>query len=677
MGKQIKKKIVAFLLVINIFVAPVFAFEVPNIDTSKFPVVLFGDYLEYRTDTQQVITKGNSYITYQDMKISADTIQANIETEDIFAQGNIDFWRGYDQTTGDFMVYNVRTGEGWMRDATVRTNRNFFRATEVKLSPRRSIAHNIMQTTCDHTENPHYSIRAEKIDTTPGHHMTMEGLRLKWKNRRLLSQARNVSDLRRTERFFRTRQGVSQIDGFYFKFITDLEINDNVTGRFNLDYFEQRGQGFGFDGTWTTARRGSGSIYMYFLDEHRRNRSNAQINFTHNYRFDTGSSLNTSINYSQDKRPGIPENQDLTVQMNYRPVLTFMNMNITANKYFDLAGDRDNRTISYQILNRLPEINFSFPAYTMPFMPVNVNFSGMYGSYEEGTLDNLKSTEKKETRFNFTTPTIEVHPRSNLTPSYNFHKNFYSGGIERENTTTMLRANHKFSDTTSLEMNYNLAKSKGRSPVQFDSFTSTDVLSTRLRFSENNWTLNPLNFNYNRVRRRLEQVYVDYSRRSDRDAYKTWEFFVRQDFLPEDDPFSQMSFAKFDMGNFNTRYRMATNLWSFDTSITVPHRYRRISNTSFNYRANIRPLWQVRTSGNYNNITQKFSPLTIGITRDLHCWEVKAEYNHSREEFWLEFYLKASPQDSGRFRYGFDENRLQARIAAYDQITQRYEGMGY
>ena len=67
------------------------------------------------------------------------------------------------------------------------------------------------------------------------------------------------------------------------------------------------------------------------------------------------------------------------------------------------------------------------------------------------------------------------------------------------------------------------------------------------------------------------------------------------------------------------------------------------------------------------------SPLTIGLTRDLHCWEGKAEYNLERKEFWVEFYLKAFPNDSGRFNYGFDDNKLKAKLAAYDQIAQRYD----
>ena len=136
-----------------------------------------------------------------------------------------------------------------------------------------------------------------------------------------------------------------------------------------------------------------------------------------------------------------------------------------------------------------------------------------------------------------------------------------------------------------------------------------------------------------------------------------------------------MDLTQLTPGNMNVRYRMASNLWSFDTSLTYPHEYGRITNTSFNYQATIRPLWAVSTSGNYNHLNEKFSPLTIGLVRDLHCWEARAEYSHERKEFWIEFYLKAYPQDSGRFRYGMEDNKLEAKLAAYDQMTQRYEGL--
>jgi hypothetical protein len=470
---------------------------------------------------------------------------------------------------------------------------------------------------------------------------------------------------------------MSQIDGIYFKFSSDLMINESLSGRASADFFEKRGNAFGFNGNWTAGDKGDGSIYLYQLNETKRNHSNTQVNLNHSYRFSTGETLNTSLNYTGDQYTGQAENQDLTVQLNYRPVLSFMTTNITANKFYDLDGDKYTQDNGYQILNRLPEVNFNFPAYTFPVMPLTLNFSGMYGRYEEGNLTDKKETEKKDFRANFTVPTIQVHPRFDITPSYNLHKNYYSGGIERENGSTMVRANHRFSKVTNLEFNYNISTSKGKSPFQFDSFTSTDVFSSRLRFAENSWSLNPINFNYNRVSQRLEQVYWDYSRRSRPDAYRNWEFFIRRDYIPEPVPFSRINLNSLRPGTTNARYRMSSNLWSFDTSVTYPHSYGRITNTSFNYQTNIRPHWRISTSGNYNHLNEKFSPLTIGLIRDLHCWEAKAEYNHERQEFWIEFYLKSAPNDSGRFRYGMDDNKLEAKLSAYDQLTERYDGSTY
>lgn len=654
---------------------PLHAFDMPSIDTQKFPVEIYGDYLEYRTKAEQIVTKGKAYIAYQDMKISAENIQANTKTEDIFAQGKVDFWKGYDQTTGDFLVYNMKSGEGWMRDAEIRKNRNYFRAKDVYVSPRYSIANDIMQTTCDNEDHPHYRIASKKIETYPGKSMTIEDLRVKWKGKTLYHRGRDYSEFKSRQKFFHTRQGTSAIDGIYFKFNTDLMVNEQISGKFNADMFEKRGNGFGFNGTYNGGEKGSGSLYFYQLNETKRNHTNTQMNLTHNYTFAHGESLGTSIVYTGDQYTGQEENQDLTVQLNFRPVLQFMTMNVVANKFYDLDGDDYDQDNGYQLLNRLPEINFSLPAYTTPGVPISFNFSGMYGRYEEGNLDKSSETEKKDARVGVTVPTIQIHERFDLTPSYNLQKSWYSGGIKRENGSTMVRANHKFSNVTNLEFNYNISTAKGESPFQFDSFTNTDVFSTRLRFAENSWTLNPINFNYNRSRSRLEQVYWDYSRRSRADAYRNWEFFIRRDYVPDDVALEKMDMTKLTPGNLSARYRLASNLWSFDTSVTYPHEYGRITNTSFNYQATIRPLWAVTASGNFNHLNEKFSPLTVGLVRDLHCWEARAEYNHERKEFWVEFYLKAYPEDTGRFRYGMEDNKLEAKLAAYDQMTQRYEGM--
>ncbi|NLI77571.1 MAG: hypothetical protein GX442_14185 [Candidatus Riflebacteria bacterium] len=649
-------------------------FDVPEIDTQKFPVEVHGDYLEYRTKANQVVTKGRAFISYKDLRLSADTIQANTKSEDIFAHGSVDFWKGYDQTRGDFMVYNMKTGKGWMRDATIRRNRNFFQAKDVYVSPAYSLAHDIMQTTCDEVEHPHYRIQAKSIEIIPGHEMTMEGLALKWKGKTLYRKGIDRSSLfEKDKRFFNTRQGMSAIDGVYFKFGSDLEVTPQVKGRFGIDWFEKRGMGTSFSGTYTSPDGGNGSINIYNLDESKRNHKNLQVSLSNNYRFARGDTLATNLSYTGDQVGGQAENKDLNVQMNLNPVLRMMNMNVTASKFFDLDGDSYNLDNGYQILNRLPEINMSFPAYTFPVVPLSMNVTGMFGRYEEGTLETKKDTEKKDLRSNFSVPTVKVNRRFEFTPTYNLQKSWYSEGVERENGTTMVRANHKFSPMTDLEFNYNLSTQKGKSPFRFDSFSKTDVLSFRLRVATSTWTFNPVNFNYNRAAQRLEQVYWDFSKRSDPDAYRTWEFFVRRDYVPDPVSLTSMSMTRLTPGNLNMRYRLASALWSFDTSITYPHEYRRVTNTSLNYRTVIRPLWQIGTNANFNHLTGQLTPFSLSIIRDLHCWEAKAEYNRERKEFWIEFYLKAYPEDTGRFRYGADTKRLEAKLAAYDQMTQRYD----
>ncbi len=446
-----------------------------------------------------------------------------------------------------------------------------------------------------------------------------------------------------------------------------------MRGNFSLDYFQKRGTGTGFSGSYTSSAQSNGTLSFYNLDESVRGHKNTQINLTHNYRFLRGDSVSTSLSYTGDQTTGNAENQDLNTQMTINPILRFMTANIALSKFFDLDGDKYTYDNGYQILNRIPEVNFSFPAYTTPLLPITTNVSGMYGNYEEGSLSTKKNTNKKNVRSSFSVPTVQVHRRFDLTPSYNLEKSWYSEGIERENGTTMVRANHKFSNVTNIECNYNLSTSKGKSPFLFDSFSKTDYLSTRMRIAENTWSLNPINFNYNRTSSRMEQVYWDYSRRSRADAYRNWEFFLRRDYIPKPLAFSKLSMTKFIPSNLNLRYRIASNLWSFDTSLTYPHEYRRVTDTSVNYRITIRPMWQIGLNGHYAHLAKKFSPLSLSLVRDLHCWEARAEYNHERKEFWIEFYLKAYPEDTGRFRYGADTNRLEAKLAAYDQLTQRYD----
>ncbi|MFZ2961247.1 MAG: LptA/OstA family protein [Candidatus Ozemobacteraceae bacterium] len=657
------------------FVGRANGFDVPEMDSQKYPIEVYGDYLEYRTKANQVVTKGNAFIVYKDMKIRADTIQSNTKNEDIFAQGKVDFWKAYDQTTGDLLVYNMKNGKGWIRDATVRKNRNFFKAKDVYVSPAYSLAKNIIQSTCENEDHPHYRLTAKQIEIIPGQSMTMEDLRGRWKGTTLYKKKLDKSNLFDKDggKFFTTRQGMSQIDGFYMKVSTGLEVTPKIKSDVVYDYFAKRGNGVGLTGSYAGTGASNGTFSLYKLDESKYSHSNTQMNLAHNYRFKGGSSLSSNFAYTGDQTVGNAENQDLNVQFNYTTQLKFASVNMTMSKYYDLDGSRYALDNQYQVLNRVPEVNLSFPAYTFPLLPITANVSGMMAQYEEGTLDAIRNTNKRDMRSNFTVPTVQVNRRFDFTPSYNYERNWYSIGETRETGTTMVRANQKFSKTTNLEFNYNISTQKGESPFRFDSMTTIDMLSTRLRFTEGNWTFNPVNFNYNRAAGRLEQVYWDYSLRSAPDAYHNWEFFMRRDYVPDPVPFGSMALTRLTPSNLNLRYRIASLLWSFDTSLTYPHEYRRVTDTSFNYRTTIRPLWQISTNGHYSHINEKFSPLTVGLIRDLHCWEARAEYNIERKEFWIEFYLKAYPEDAGRFRYGADTNRLEAKFATFDQMTQGYD----
>ncbi|MBP5467988.1 MAG: LPS-assembly protein LptD, partial [Candidatus Riflebacteria bacterium] len=462
MQKQINKKgqnkqirgIIFLAVFYTLFQIPLFAFEV-SVDTQKYPVEVYGDYLEYRTKDEQVIAKGKAFISYQDMKISGDNIQANTGTEDIFAQGDVDFWKGYDQVSGDFIVYNMKTGRGWMRNAEVRKSRNYFKAKDVYLSPEHTIAHDIMQTTCDNIEHPHYRLEARLLESYPGHSMTMEGLRAKWRGKTIFYQAINRSTEKdKSGKFFTSRQGSSDIDGYYVKLATDLFVNDYLYGKLNYDWYEKRGYGYGFNGTYSVPNdKGSGSLYYYGLNETKRGHYNKQVNLSYNLTFKSGETFSTTINYTGDRYNGQPENQDMTVTAMFRPVLKFINMTINMNKFYDIDKDKYILDKAYQFVNRLPEINFSLPAWTAPLIPITMNFSGMYGHYEESEGEGKKDTEKKDGRLTFSCPAIEIHPKTQITPSYNFEKSYYTGDIERETGNIMVRASHKFSNVTNLEFN--------------------------------------------------------------------------------------------------------------------------------------------------------------------------------------------------------------------------------
>ncbi|MBU0881545.1 MAG: LPS export ABC transporter periplasmic protein LptC [Candidatus Omnitrophica bacterium] len=132
--------------------------------SSKEPVVVNGDHVEYLQNEKQVIGTGNVSITYKDIVLTCDRIEVNLATHDTRAEGNVNITQKGAYFIGDKIDYNFETRAAVIDYGYINARPFYFRAESLsKIAGKDEFGlTNGNLTTCD-LDRPHYRIQAERV----------------------------------------------------------------------------------------------------------------------------------------------------------------------------------------------------------------------------------------------------------------------------------------------------------------------------------------------------------------------------------------------------------------------------------------------------------------------------------------------------------------------------------
>ncbi|HHW14627.1 MAG TPA: hypothetical protein GXX28_06805, partial [Firmicutes bacterium] len=68
------------------------------------------------------------------------------------------------------------------------------------------------------------------------------------------------------------------------------------------------------------------------------------------------------------------------------------------------------------------------------------------------------------------------------------------------------------------------------------------------------------------------------------------------------------------------------------------------------------PAWRAELTVSYDGLRDELSRGEAALVRDLHCRELRISYDRRRQEVWLEWRIKALPEEV--LRLGANERRL-------------------
>lgn len=256
-------------------------------------------------------------ISYSNAVLTADNVDANQETGEVSAQGNVTIQSKGVRWQGERIIYNFKTQE--MRAGHFKTGRTplFVSGEGLGGNPSNKTysATNVVLTADDY-EHPTYKIRASRLKIVPGEYFEARNATLRIGNvpvfyfpyfRRALGYRANHFDF---------TPGYRSTYGAYLLSTYNWYSKEALDGAIHVDYRNLRGVGLGSDLLYRAGKFGKGNIEYYFTRDENPFAGNPgtnglmksiptvrqRIEFSHQVFIRTNLSVKAVANYQTDER---------------------------------------------------------------------------------------------------------------------------------------------------------------------------------------------------------------------------------------------------------------------------------------------------------------------------------------------------------------------------------------
>ena len=257
-----KKINLIILLIASISFTPkVYAFD-PQEDV---PVKIKADRLEYIEEENLVIGEGHVDLSQGDTKLLADYMKFHIDTDNIYAKGNVSLIQQNHILKGEELNYNINKNQGIMKKANSRTEPWSYTNEEMEQVSKNEFyaGRPSLFTTCDEP-SPHYKFRAKEIILYPKTRLVCRNVSFLVRNVPTIYFPFYTKKLDKKNRWH-YKIGYNKRKGIIIRTKYDYFINDNNEGNYYIDWWQFVGWGTGFDHRFSLfSGKGKGHVYFYY-----------------------------------------------------------------------------------------------------------------------------------------------------------------------------------------------------------------------------------------------------------------------------------------------------------------------------------------------------------------------------------------------------------------------------
>jgi len=686
------------------------------------PIIVNGDTVEYSTTGKEVTATGNVSVINKGAKLSCHKLTVNTQTKDAEAFGDVRLEDAKGVIEGKKMKYNFQTKIGTIIDSDFRANPYFGKAEKVdKVSDSEFIARRGFLTTCNY-DNPHYRIKSRKMDIFPDDKVQTKDDRFYIGRVPLLYAPQYNHSLKDPLMHVQLMPGKSKEWGLFTLSAWRYNLTEDVKGRIYFDYRAKKGVAQGFGTNYSTSDFGKGDFKYYYTQErdHSLDKTNRapriferylirwrhkadideQTNFTGEYykitdskRAIYGSKYNLLKDYffREYEKDAQPISYLLFHHsFNYSSVDFYMQKR--ANRWYD-AG----------YLEKLPEIKYSLPSFTIGNTPFYIDNSSSLGSYNKkntSTMTPAANDTNPDAHVNrldtsnklslpmkvsfvqftpFVTNRMTFYDKRAVTSTIAPRTVFYSGADMSTKFYRIFNVNsdllglninalrHIITPTVGYAFNHepSVLNSKLRQIDGVESISRNNSaslgLSNKLQTKRNNQSLDLVDLN-------VSTSYAFKPKTGERGSSLS-DFLFELKLLPyswmsinadatykHSGARSGASYNHFSNVNYDLNFNFGE-----ERKFTVGQRYQLKGGNQITYDLDWRlnPKWKVSVYESFNrghdpNIMRGLREQEYTVSRDLHCWTWEISYNIKKSQgdtIWFICRLKAFPE----LEFGFNK----------------------
>jgi len=333
---------------------------------------------------RKVYLYGNAVVTYEDMKLEADFIEVNFETNDIHAQGQKDtsgivkgkpiFTTDKSPYHAEEMWYNFKTKKGISTGVVTNFDEGLVRGEKfLKDSMDNMYVRHASYTTCN-AEHPHFWIAASKFKVVPEKqaisgpaNLVIAGVNTPL----VLPFGFFPIQQKRTKGILIGKFGEQDLLGFYLRdFGFYAPINDYLDAKITGDFYFRGSWGLGIQSNYKKLYKYDGAFAIRYNRFFRGERESPTFQANNEYRVDwrfrrdpkakPGRSFSANVNYvTKDQQKFTSSNVDDIVATNANSNVSY-NRSFFNRKLNFTANGRISQNLSTGDMNiDLPDLNFN------------------------------------------------------------------------------------------------------------------------------------------------------------------------------------------------------------------------------------------------------------------------------------------------------------------------------